>query len=99
VEGDDPADMHRRMAATLDECLAHIRAVQQEARASGRASRPLWPMIVLRTPKGWTGPRKVGGKTIEGSWRSHQVPLADVRENPANLKALRRDNPELCIFK
>jgi len=88
VEGDDPADMHRRMAATLDECLAHIRAVQQEARASGRASRPLWPMIVLRTPKGWTGPKEVDGHKVEGSWRAHQVPLAGVHDNPAHLEQL-----------
>jgi xylulose-5-phosphate/fructose-6-phosphate phosphoketolase len=86
VEGDDPVDMHRRMAATLDECLVHIRAVQQEARASGRASRPLWPMIVLRTPKGWTGPKEVGVHRVEGSWRAHQVPLAGVHDNPAHLE-------------
>jgi xylulose-5-phosphate/fructose-6-phosphate phosphoketolase len=86
VEGDDPVDMHRRMAATLDECLVHIRAVQQEARASGRASRPLWPMIVLRTPKGWTGPKEVDGHRVEGSWRAHQVPLAGPHDNPAHLE-------------
>jgi xylulose-5-phosphate/fructose-6-phosphate phosphoketolase len=90
VEGDDPMTMHALMAGTLERCVLEIRRIQTEARRTGRAERARWPMIVLRSPKGWTGPRKVGGKTIEGSWRSHQVPLADVRENPANLKALER---------
>ncbi len=88
VEGDDPLTMHAAMAATMERCVLEIRRIQTEARRTGKAVRARWPMIVLRSPKGWTGPRKVGGKTIEGSWRSHQVPLADVRENPANLKAL-----------
>ena len=80
--------MHAAMAETMERCVLEIRRIQAEARRTGKAVRARWPMIVLRSPKGWTGPRKVGGKTIEGSWRSHQVPLADVRENPANLKAL-----------
>jgi xylulose-5-phosphate/fructose-6-phosphate phosphoketolase len=88
VEGDDPLTMHALMAETMERCVLEIRRIQAEARRKGKAARARWPMIVLRSPKGWTGPRKIGGKTIEGSWRSHQVPLADVRENPANLKAL-----------
>jgi len=88
VEGDDPAAMHRTMASALDACLGEIRAVQQEARATGRASRPRWPMIVLRTPKGWTGPREVDGHKVEGSWRAHQVPLAGMHDNPGHLEQL-----------
>jgi xylulose-5-phosphate/fructose-6-phosphate phosphoketolase len=88
VEGDDPMTMHALMAETMERCVLEIRRIQAEARRTGKAVRARWPMIVLRSPKGWTGPRKVGGKTIEGSWRAHQVPLADVRDNPANLKAL-----------
>jgi len=90
VEGGDPAPMHQRMAATLEHAVAEIRALQQAARGSGRAERPRWPMIVLRSPKGWTGPKEVKGHKTEGSWRSHQVPLADVRENPESLKLLER---------
>ncbi len=88
VEGDDPARMHQAMARTLDACTAEIRAVQQRARSGGEVSRPRWPMIVLRSPKGWTGPKEVDGRKVEGYWRSHQVPLAGVRENPAHLKQL-----------
>ena len=88
VEGDDPMTMHALMAETMERCVLEIRRIQAEARRTGKAVRARWPMIVLRSPKGWTGPRKVGGKTVEGSWRAHQVPLADVRDNPANLKAL-----------
>jgi xylulose-5-phosphate/fructose-6-phosphate phosphoketolase len=88
VEGDDPATMHQQMAAALDECLAEIRRVQQAARASGTPTRPRWPMIVLRSPKGWTGPKEVDGRKVEGFWRAHQVPLAGVRENPAHLQQL-----------
>ena len=88
VEGDDPADVHQQMAAALDTAVDQIRAYQQRARASGDPFRPRWPMIVLRTPKGWTGPKMVDGHKAEGSWRSHQVPLADVRQNAANLKVL-----------
>jgi len=88
VEGDDPATMHRLMADTLDRCLADIRAAQRCARATGEATRPAWPMIVLCTPKGWTGPKWVDGHRVEGYWRSHQVPLAGVRNNPAQLRQL-----------
>jgi xylulose-5-phosphate/fructose-6-phosphate phosphoketolase len=88
VEGDDPTTMHRAMAATLDRCLADIRAAQHHARATGEATRPAWPMIVLRSPKGWTGPTTVDGHKVEGYWRAHQVPLAGVRNNPAQLRQL-----------
>lgn len=88
VEGSDPDSMHQAMAATLDHCIEMIRSVQQEARSSGAANRPRWPMIVLRTPKGWTAPGEVDGKKLEGFWRSHQVPLAGVKKNTAHLKLL-----------
>ena len=88
VEGDDPEKMHQKMAAALDEAVAEIRAIQHEARTSQRAERPRWPMIVLRSPKGWTGPSQIKGHKAEGSWRSHQVPISDVRENPEALKLL-----------
>jgi xylulose-5-phosphate/fructose-6-phosphate phosphoketolase len=88
VSGDDPAQMHQLMAATLDAVLAEITAIQRAARETGDLSRPRWPMIVLRTPKGWTGPRTVDGLPAEGSWRSHQVPLAEVRTNPEHLAQL-----------
>jgi xylulose-5-phosphate/fructose-6-phosphate phosphoketolase len=88
VEGDDPPRMHQAMAAALDRAIGEIHAIQKEARASGRPERPRWPMIVLRSPKGWTGPREIKGHKAEGSWRSHQVPVSDVRENPESLKLL-----------
>lgn len=88
VEGDDPTTMHREMAQALEQCITRIRQAQTQARASGVAHRPRWPMIVLRTPKGWTGPKNWDGHAIEGSWRSHQVPLADVHNNPGQLAAL-----------
>jgi xylulose-5-phosphate/fructose-6-phosphate phosphoketolase len=88
VEGDDPERMHQKMAATLEECVLEIRRIQEEARASGKPGRARWPMIVLRTPKGWTGPKEVDGHKVEGFWRAHQVPLAGVHENPAHLKQL-----------
>jgi len=88
VEGHEPAVMHQQMAAVLEECVLEIRSVQEAARASGTPSRPRWPMIVLRTPKGWTGPKEVDGHKVEGSWRAHQVPLAGVHESPAHLKQL-----------
>jgi xylulose-5-phosphate/fructose-6-phosphate phosphoketolase len=88
VSGDDPAAVHEQLAATLDEVLDAVAAIQQGARdatgpaAAGRPpSRPLWPMIVLRTPKGWTGPKEVDGLPVEGTWRAHQVPLAETRTN------------------
>jgi len=88
VEGSDPAEMHQKMAATLEQAIGEIRAAQQTARSSGRVTRPRWPMIVLRSPKGWSGPKEMNGHKLEGSWRSHQVPFADVRNNPTNLKML-----------
>jgi xylulose-5-phosphate/fructose-6-phosphate phosphoketolase len=88
VEGDDPTLMHRTMALTMEQCVQEIRQAQAEARSSGKATRPRWPMIVLRSPKGWTGPKEVDGHKVEGYWRSHQVPLAKVRENPAHLLQL-----------
>jgi xylulose-5-phosphate/fructose-6-phosphate phosphoketolase len=88
VEGEDVDLMHQEMAGTLEDCVLEILRIQQEARASGKASRARWPMIVLRSPKGWTGPKDVDGHKVEGSWRAHQVPLAGVRENPAHLKLL-----------
>ena len=88
VEGDDPEILHPLMAATLDQIVAEIRHIQTEARSKGFKKRPLWPMIILRTPKGWTGPKEVDGLQTEGSWRSHQVPLANLAENPEHLKIL-----------
>jgi xylulose-5-phosphate/fructose-6-phosphate phosphoketolase len=88
VEGHDPTLMHQAMAATLERCIREIRARQKAARDSHTPVRPRWPMIVLRSPKGWTGPKEIKGHKIENSWRSHQVPFADVRDNPANLKLL-----------
>jgi xylulose-5-phosphate/fructose-6-phosphate phosphoketolase len=88
VSGDDPADVHRQMAATLDTVLDDIAAIQHAARAEGASGRPRWPMIVLRTPKGWTGPHEVDGDLVEGTWRSHQVPLAGLADNPDHLRLL-----------
>ena len=88
VEGSDPTAMHQKMAATLEEAIGEIRAQQKTARQSNNPFRPRWPMIVLRSPKGWTGPKEIRGHKVEGSWRAHQVPFSDVRDNPANLKLL-----------
>ena len=89
VEGSDPAVVHQAMAAALDEATREIARIQSEARGgTGHRGRPRWPMIVLRTPKGWTGPKEVDGKPTEGSFRSHQVPLAALRTNPAHLAQL-----------
>jgi xylulose-5-phosphate/fructose-6-phosphate phosphoketolase len=87
VEGDDPGAMHQAMAATMDEAVGEIARIKESARA-GSTERPRWPMIVLVTPKGWTGPKVVDGKPAEGSFRSHQVPLAGLRENPEHLAQL-----------
>src|SRR5439155_16845206 len=89
-EGSDPASMHQAMAATLEHCVLEIRKIQKEARRTGKAVRPRWPMIVLRSPKGWTAPRKVGKHYLEGYWRAHQVPIADIATNPADLKVLEK---------
>ena len=88
VEGDRPADVHARLAAALDGCLEEIARIQDAARSGRSAGRPRWPMIVLRTPKGWTGPHEVDGLPVEGTWRSHQVPLHDVRRDRSHLAAL-----------
>ncbi|AAU92125.1 phosphoketolase family protein [Methylococcus capsulatus] len=88
VEGSEPESMHQAMAATVDRSIEDIRAAQTEARASGIARRPRWPMIVLRSPKGWTAPRQIDGHNVEGFWRAHQVPVADVAKNPEHLKLL-----------
>jgi xylulose-5-phosphate/fructose-6-phosphate phosphoketolase len=88
VEGSEPASMHQAMAATLNHAVEEIQRIQSEARSSGVVARPRWPMIVLRSPKGWTGPAMVGGHKVEGTWRAHQVPLGDVISKPENLKQL-----------
>jgi phosphoketolase len=90
VEGSEPASMHQAMAATLDRCVELIRGAQAEARRAGIASRPRWPMIVLRAPKGWTAPPELDGHRLEGSWRAHQVPIPRVKEDPARLALLER---------
>jgi xylulose-5-phosphate/fructose-6-phosphate phosphoketolase len=90
VEGDDPSNVHQAFAATLDRCYDRIRAIQQEARERGVTARPRWPAIVLRTPKGWTGPKVVDGIPVEGTFRAHQVPLSNVREQPAHLAELEK---------
>jgi xylulose-5-phosphate/fructose-6-phosphate phosphoketolase len=88
VEGSDPEDMHRLMAETLDKVIIEIRAIQEDARVKKIINRPRWPMIILRTPKGWTGPKEVDGLKTEGSWRSHQVPLSELASKPDHIKIL-----------
>jgi xylulose-5-phosphate/fructose-6-phosphate phosphoketolase len=88
IEGSDPTTMHRQMAALLDKVYAEIRTIQKKARETNDPTRPAWPMIVMRTPKGWTGPKEVDGKPVEGTWRAHQVPFATVHGNPGHLKLL-----------
>ena len=88
IAGSDPAEMHQMMAASLDQILADIQSIQQRARKQQNPERPSWPMLILKSPKGWTGPKEVDGKPVEGTWRSHQVPVDDVRKNPAHLKIL-----------
>ena len=90
VEGDDPATVHQSLAATLDRAVDEIGEIQRRARSGGRVERPRWPMIVLRTPKGWTGPSRVDGKQVEGTFRAHQVPISEVRDNPEHLAELER---------
>ncbi|HYZ20202.1 MAG TPA: phosphoketolase family protein [Gaiellaceae bacterium] len=87
-DGEEPAEVHQRFAAGLDEALDEIAQIQRTARAGNTEGRPRWPMIVLRTPKGWTGPKEVDGLPVEGTWRSHQVPMTDVRDNPEHLGVL-----------
>ncbi|MGD1257426.1 phosphoketolase [Mycobacterium seoulense] len=88
VAGDDPADVHQQLAAALDDAFAGIAAIQDAARSGNQTPRPVWPMIVLRTPKGWTGPKVVDGKKVEGTWRAHQVPLAETHDNPQHRAQL-----------
>ena len=89
VEGSDPPSMHQAMAATLEHCVREIRHIQQETRRSGsEVKRPRWPVVILRSPKGWTGPKEVDGHKVEGFWRAHQVPLAELHENPSHLALL-----------
>jgi len=89
VEGSDPPSMHQTMAATLEHCVRRIQHIQQEARKSGsEVKRPRWPMVILRSPKGWTGPKEVDGHKVEGFWRAHQVPLAEMHEKPSHLAHL-----------
>ena len=86
VEGDDPQLMHQKMALAVEECVNQIRSIQETARRTGLPDRPRWPMIILRSPKGWTGPKTVDGHHVENFWRSHQVPVTDVQTNPEHLK-------------
>ena len=88
VSGHDPEPMHQWMAATLDRVIEEIRSIQEEARKGKKLRLPEWPMIVLRSPKGWTGPKFVDGKPVEGTWRAHQVPVADLQQKPEHLKIL-----------
>ncbi len=88
VEGDDPELMHQSMAATLDKAIAEIQGIQRDARANGFGKRPRWPMIILRSPKGWTGPASVDGNAIEGTFRAHQVPVTQFAREPTHLKIL-----------
>lgn len=86
VEGDEPEAMHQQMAAIVGTCVQKIRSIQQEARQSGNSERPRWPMIILRSPKGWTGPEQVDGHKVENFWRAHQVPVTEVKSRPEHLK-------------
>jgi xylulose-5-phosphate/fructose-6-phosphate phosphoketolase len=88
VEGSEPQSMHQAMAATLEHCVLEIRKVQEGARKTGKAFRPRWPMIILRSPKGWTAPREIDGHYLEGFWRAHQIPITDIATNPSHLKLL-----------
>jgi xylulose-5-phosphate/fructose-6-phosphate phosphoketolase len=88
LEGSEPLDMHQRMAAMLEDVVGEIQAIQKAARGQRTVQRPVWPLIILRTPKGWTGPKMVDGKPVEGTWRSHQVPLSEMASNPGHLKLL-----------
>ena len=88
VSGSNPSEMHQLMAATLENMLDEIRAIQGRARTEQNPERPRWPLLILKTPKGWTGPKQINGKPIEGTWRSHQVPVDDVRNNPEHLRIL-----------
>lgn len=88
IEGDDPLQMHQKMADLLDKVIEEIKAIKENAKENSNAERPIWPMIILKSPKGWTGPKFVDGLPIEGTFRSHQVPLSNLAENPEHLKQL-----------
>jgi xylulose-5-phosphate/fructose-6-phosphate phosphoketolase len=88
VEGDDPKLVHQELAATMDTVIGEIHAIQRRARVDGDLTRPAWPVIVLKTPKGWTGPKVVDGLPVEGTWRAHQVPIDAARTNPGHLAQL-----------
>src|SRR5215204_4165390 len=88
VEGSDPTDVHQQMAGTMDAAIADIKRIQQDARENGNTERPAWPMIVMKTPKGWTGPKEVDGQKTEDYWRSHQVPMAEMAQKPGHIKVL-----------
>jgi len=88
VEGSDPADVHQQMAATMDACISEIQEIRRDARENGSTDRPAWPMIVMKTPKGWTGPKEVDGQKTEDYWRSHQVPMAEMAQKPGHIKVL-----------
>jgi xylulose-5-phosphate/fructose-6-phosphate phosphoketolase len=88
VEGSDPAEMHQKMAAVMEDCVLKIKEIQRDARVHGNVYRPRWPMIILRTPKGWTGPQEVDGHKVEGFWRAHQVPMGGMHSNPEHLQRL-----------
>ena len=90
VEGDDPELVHQQLAATMDAAIGEIRAIQRRARQDGDLTRPAWPAIVLRTPKGWTGPKVVDGLPVEGTWRAHQVPIAEARTIPSTWRSSSR---------
>jgi xylulose-5-phosphate/fructose-6-phosphate phosphoketolase len=98
VEGDDPEQMHSAMAATVEECICRIRTIQEVARSNNNPDRPRWPMTILRSPKGWAGPKEFKGHRIENSWRSHQVPIVDPQSDPERLQIveewLRSYHPE-----
>ena len=95
VEGDEPEAMHQLMAGTLEEAIKGIRQIQSNARSKNDATRPRWPMIVLQSPKGWTGPKMVDGLQVEGTFRAHQVPLSDPAAHPEHLKLLEELAAEL----
>jgi xylulose-5-phosphate/fructose-6-phosphate phosphoketolase len=88
VEGSNPAEMHQKMASVMEECILKIKEIQRDARVHNNVYRPRWPMIILRTPKGWTGPKEVDGHKVEGFWRAHQVPMGGMHSNPEHLRRL-----------
>ena len=92
VAGDEAEVMHKEMAKALDKCIEKIKKIQIDARENDKVSRPMWPMVILRTPKGWTGPKEVDGKEIEGTFRAHQIPLIVDNEHKKNLNLLQEMN-------